>query len=100
MLTSGALSIWKTRGESGTEKLCFFCPDCGSRIYHASSDEEGILSVKGGSLDEIHTLSPIAHIWTRSAQPWILQLIAEEVCYETEPENFDHLVAQFQKSIE
>lgn len=96
-LTAGELANWKTHGDSGDEKPCAFCPDCGSRIYHGSPDEQDTLSVKGGSLDDIRNVSPIAHIWTRSAQPWILRLLDEKLCHKTEPENFDDLIAQFQK---
>ncbi len=99
-LTTGELLTWKTRGDSGNEKLCAFCPDCGSRIYHAFPDQSDTLSVKGGSLDDIRDIPPIAHIWARSAQPWILKLLDEELCHETEPENFDGLVARFQRGVE
>ncbi|WP_108883544.1 GFA family protein [Anderseniella sp. Alg231-50] len=96
-LTSGALLTWTTRGDSGNEKTCTLCPDCGTRIYHSFPDQSDTLSVKGGSLDKIHEIDPVAHIWTRSAQPWVLRLIDGELCHETEPENFDHLVARFQR---
>jgi len=96
-LTSGVLSTWETRGDSGSEKACTFCPECGTRIYHAFPGEADTLSVKGGSLDRISEIIPIAHIWTRSAQPWMSRYIIGEICYETEPDNFDHLVAHFQR---
>ncbi len=95
-LTSGTLQSWKTRAESGNEKLCTLCPDCGTRIYHAFPDQSDTLSVKGGSLDKIREITPIAHIWTRSAQPWVLPLIGDAICHKTEPETFDHLVDAFQ----
>ncbi len=95
-LTKGELETWQTMSESGNEKMCSLCADCGTRIYHGSLNEGGFLSVKGGSLDEIRKIAPIAHIWTRSAQPWVLQLISEEFCHETQPENFDTLIAGFQ----
>ena len=99
-LTSGTLSTWKTRSDSGNEKICTLCPDCGTRIYHAFSGESDTLSVKGGSLDDICKIPPIAHIWTRSAQPWLLRFIADEICHETEPDNFDELIVRFQKRVE
>lgn len=96
-LTADQPVIWKTHGDSGEEKPCAFCPDCGSRIYHGSPKEQDILSVKGGSLDDIRKVTPIAHIWTKSAQPWIMKLLDENICYETQPKNFDGLVARYQK---
>jgi len=99
-LTSGALATWTTRGESGNQKICTFCPDCGSRIYHAFPDESDTISVKGGALDSIGEIAPIAHIWVRSAQPWVKQLIGQGNCYDTEPASFDHLVSHFQQEAE
>lgn len=94
-LLSGTLSIWKTTGDSGNEKVCAFCPECGTRIYHGFSGEEDSLSVKGGALDRIADLPPVAHIWTQSAQPWMRKAIEGEWCFEQEPETFDDLIARF-----
>ena len=99
-LTNGELSTWKTQADSGIEKVCTFCPECGTRIYHAFPDQSETLSVKGGSLDNIRGITPVAHIWTRSAQPWILNHLNDEFCHETEPDTFDTLVDQFQRCAE
>lgn len=95
-LTSGNLKTWKTIAEGGNTKVCSHCADCGTRIYHGSPDQDDILSVKGGSLDDIRKITPIAHIWTKSAQPWILQLISDEICHVTQPDSFDYFIARFQ----
>jgi hypothetical protein len=98
-LLSGECLTWKTQGDSGNEKACTFCPECGTRIYHAFPDQSKTLSLKGGSLDNIRDITPIAHIWTRSAQPWILEHLRNELCYETEPVQFDDLVKQFLRNV-
>ena len=36
------------------------------------------------ALDDTSWLRPVAHIWTRSAQPWV-QLPADAVKFETQP---------------
>ena len=77
------LGHWETRGDSGEPKRCAFCPACGSRIYHAS---DNFFSVKAGSLDETKDLQPIAHIWLRSAQPWIAIDPAQYRCFDQEPD--------------
>lgn len=99
-LRSGKLSTWKTQADSGNEKLCNFCPKCGTRIFHGSFDQSQTLSVKGGSLDSIRDIAPVAHIWTSSAQPWIRQRLNNEHCYETEPQNFEVLVDLYQRAQE
>lgn len=67
-LRSGRLKSFEVVCDSGRTKTCTFCPDCGSRIYHAS--EIG-MSVKAGTLDDTSSLTPAAHYWTASKQHWV-----------------------------
>ena len=86
--TTGQDSIrhWDTRGEDGALKRCAFCEQCGTRLYHAG--EDGVLiSVKAGSLDETRWLKPVAHIWLRSAQPWLNLATDRLNRFETEPDD-------------
>ena len=80
---SGELKFWKTAGESGREKVCAFCPQCGARLYHAYPG--GHISVKAGTLDDISQLRPARHIWTKRALPWLSPLLKKSECYEGEP---------------
>ena len=68
-LLSGALRTFTVRCDSGRTKFCAFCPSCGTRIYHQIID--AVLSVKPGTLDDTSWLSPAAHYWTKSKQPWV-----------------------------
>ena len=87
--------IYHTRGASGREKRCAFCGDCGTRLYHAGSDECAPLSVKAGSLDDTSGLTPTCHLWTRRAQPWTAPLLAEAVRFDGEPDGDETLRAQW-----
>ena len=80
------LRHWETRGEDGEIKRCAFCPECGSRIYHGGGDPHKT-SLKAGSLDDTSWLHPIAHIWLRSAQPWISIDPETYRCYPKEPDD-------------
>lgn len=91
-LVSGKLSNWRTQADSGLPKECTFCRDCGSRIYHCGIGGAGVLSVKGGLLDDMDRLHPIAHIWMQSAQPWMRKLLAEQRQFETQPKSFEELI--------
>lgn len=91
-LVSGTLSSWATLADSGVTKECSFCTDCGSRVYHCGTAKEGILSVKGGLIDEAAKLEPIAHIWMQSAQPWIRTLLEGALLFDTQPDNFGELI--------
>jgi hypothetical protein len=81
------LQTWDTRGEDGSIKRCSFCSDCGTRIMHSSDDPNEAVSIKAGSLDDTSQLRPVAHIWLRSAQPW-LQIDRERyLCFTEEPDD-------------
>jgi len=68
-LLYGELKTFTTACDSGRTKSCAFCPRCGTRIYHQVM--EAALSIKPGTLDDTSWLSPGAHYWTKSKQPWV-----------------------------
>jgi hypothetical protein len=68
-LLSGETRSFEMRADSGTEKLCFFCPDCGTRIYNALADGPNF-NLKPGTLDDTSWFEPAFHVWTDSKQPW------------------------------
>jgi hypothetical protein len=67
---SGTVKTFQMAGESGKPKDCAFCPQCGTRLYHALPGSPWVM-VKPGTLDDPSHFKPVAHIWTRSKQPWI-----------------------------
>jgi hypothetical protein len=71
-LTSGAPKVWERPTESGGRLACSFCPVCGTRLFHRSLAEPGVLSIKGGSLDEPPDLTEAYHIWTASKLPGVV----------------------------
>ena len=91
-LLSGKLKSWTEKAGDGSAKLCAFCPECGSRIYHAIEGDNGILSLKAGSLDDKELLTPVAHIWTKRAHKWLGLEKQGVSCFETEPKNFSEII--------
>ena len=89
--------IYRTRGDSGRAKLCVFCGQCGTRLYH-ESEGSGVLSVKAGSLDDTTDLVPTSHLWVKRAQPWMRPLIASSCCFESEPDDDDTLAGQWRNA--
>lgn len=69
--TKGQVKTFQMAGESGKPKNCAFCADCGTRIYHALPGSPTMM-IKPGTLDEPKAFAPVAHIWTRSKQPWVV----------------------------
>jgi hypothetical protein len=83
----GRLEAYERPADSGAVARCWFCPRCGVRIHHQSSRAEGTATLKGGTLDEIAELEPVAHIWVSRKLPWVV-LDPAVPAYETQPENF------------
>ncbi len=71
-LLQGTPKRWSRSSDSGQIVDCFFCADCGSRIWHGDKEPKDTISIKGGSLDEPIDLSSAVHIWTTRALPGII----------------------------
>ncbi len=99
---------WRRASESGREVICFFCSECGTRLFHDPVSKPKIINIKPGTLDDTSWLRIAGNTWTRSAQTWINH--SEQVLnYEKQPtqEEFSRLIEKFhelsfnnQKSIE
>ena len=55
--------------DSGRVNTRLVCPECGSWICGIPRD--GVVRVRGGTLDDRSWLRPTKHIWTRRKQPWV-----------------------------
>lgn len=67
----GELQSWGRPTDSGSYSDCYFCPRCGTRLYHSGKNRPGLITVKGGSLDDPAAVNFVAHIWTRRKVRWI-----------------------------
>ena len=71
-LKRGTLKTFVKTAESGRRRALQFCPECGTRIVSSPlPGEQGTISLRAGSIRQRDQLRPRAHIWARSAQPWI-----------------------------
>lgn len=61
-LLQGTLKQWSRPTDSGRVLDCFFCPDCGSRVWHGDKKSNETISIKGGSLDEPADVTSAVHI--------------------------------------
>ena len=96
---TGEPRLWETRGDSGAIKICAFCDECGSRIYHATAESQDPLSLKAGTLNDTSWLRPVAHIWTKRAQPWVPINQEQCRCYDGEPDDNELLQHQIATEI-
>jgi hypothetical protein len=66
----GELGNWVRDTPLGRPMRCQFCPQCGTRLFHWSSTDPGVVSIKPGTLDDTAWLVPRGHIWLESGQRW------------------------------
>lgn len=82
----GRLAVYQRPADSGSTTRCFFCPDCGTRLYHHDATAGEFLSLKAGSLDDTSALELVANIWVCRKQPWVV-MDRELPWFETQPED-------------
>ena len=68
--------------DSGRTNVRLVCPECGSWV--CSVPREGVVRLRGGTLDDTSWLRPTRHIWTRSKQAWVAIPEGDEV-FEGQP---------------
>jgi hypothetical protein len=71
-LLQGRLQSWSRSTDTGRTLTCFFCADCGSRVWHGDKDQADEISIKGGSIDEPVDLTDAIHIWTSRKLPGVI----------------------------
>jgi hypothetical protein len=70
----------------------WFCGDCGGRIYGERVGRPQSINIRAGTLDDTTWLVPVAHMFMKSAQPWVLPAANAE-CHEIGPGDFRPLAA-------
>lgn len=68
---SGELSSYTRDSELGKPVTGYFCPTCGTRVYHRAQRFEGKTNIKAGTLDDTSALAPVLQSWTETKQPWL-----------------------------
>jgi hypothetical protein len=95
-LTTGTPSPYFASLSGGRIKSGQHCNKCSTRLWGTLQNVPSIRVLQPGTLDEPTHFAPIAHVWTRSALPWIA--IPRHLA--TYPENapFAEVVTLWQKS--
>lgn len=81
----GAPKSFKIPTDSKSEKVGLFCEKCGTRIANDTTGRPA-LSLKAGCLDERAKLVPVGHIWTKSAQDWVV-FGDDDLIYDEAPDD-------------
>jgi hypothetical protein len=95
-ITQGQLKPWHRTTPSGAAAVLWFCGDCGCRVLGERPSRPGVGVLRGGSLDDTAWLTPVAHIWTRSAQSW-MRFSEDVLTYPMEPEDFGPIAAAWRR---
>lgn len=61
------------------------CALCGSAMWYSGENSPEFAAIKAGVFDDKTWFKPVAHVWVKSAQPWII-FDTEIPCYDTQPE--------------
>ena len=74
LTVTGDLCTYQDVGASGQAVFRKFCGQCGSPVVTdtAAAEQQGIIFIKAGTLDEAADLAPTRHYWTKSAQDWFV----------------------------
>jgi hypothetical protein len=78
----------------GSRRWGWFCGGCGSRIANGMSPSSGVLSLRGGTLDDASWLEPVGDIWVRSKQPWVV-IPEGRIQAERQPADYAPFMARF-----
>jgi hypothetical protein len=92
---SGTLKQWRRKADSGREVACWFCPECGTRVYHSSLLGPDYWHLKPGTLDDTSWLEPVAEVWAQTAQPW-LHFSDRLLSFSREPDDIPAITARWQ----
>jgi hypothetical protein len=84
-MVSGELKKWQRPTASGGVAVCWFCPECGNRIFHENPEMPDVIRLKPGTLEDTTVIDPQAHVWACREQPW-LQRFADLPKFEKQPE--------------
>ncbi|WP_433771449.1 GFA family protein [Pseudomonas putida] len=70
-IISGQLQEWVREMPSSRLMSCSFCSVCGTRVFHKVAEQNDVLSIKPGTLNNCKNLVVEAHIWTGSKHEWL-----------------------------
>ena len=97
-IINGMPKAWHRVTPSGEAATVWFCGDCGVRLYSGRPTRPTRFNVRAGTLDDTSWLTPVGHIWTRSAQPW-MRFGDDALAFATQPEDFQPFLDAWQRRL-
>lgn len=81
---TGEVRTYNDKGDSGANVYRQFCGDCGSPVFTRLDNQDGLMFIKAGTLDDTAGLQPSLHCYTKSKQDWIE--LGDLPAFETVPQ--------------
>ena len=89
-VTKGKAELHISTTAGGRPRHVRVCERCGIRLWSEPLKLPEIAIVRAGTLDDTSWVRPVAHLWTRSAQPWFV-FPPDVPRYETQPADYFEL---------
>jgi len=70
-VSGDTLTTYRHSGDSGTISTRRFCSQCGSGIFAENPLRPGMVTVRGGTLNDRSALKPSAQVYWRDHQKWV-----------------------------
>ena len=83
-ITKGKVGI-STIDVNGTKVKKHYCIQCSTSLMFSADEYPEMAALKPGTFEDTSWFRPIAHLWVRSAQPWV-KLDSSTPQYEQQPE--------------
>ena len=83
---TGEPACFETTAYSGATKHCFFCPKCGTRLWHRLGARSTLATLKVGTLDNSAGIAPRGHLWVSKLQVGIA-LDPAVPAFDTQPDD-------------
>ncbi len=83
-LERGSPELVEVELPDGRVKRANRCPSCQVSVWGSPRASPNLRTLHPGTLDDASWLAPIGHIWTRSAQPWVV-IDPESLQFERQP---------------
>jgi hypothetical protein len=96
VLTTGEPRLRQYTLPDGRERRSYRCSVCDVSLWHMPRRFPDLLNLQPGTLDDTSWLHPVAHIWTRSRQPWIV-LPPNVLSYDQQPHDPGALVSAWKE---
>lgn len=81
----------------GRQRRAKVCVDCDTRLWAEPADKPKLAILLPGTLHNHREFEPVAHLWTRSALPWV-SIPSDAKRYETGPADPMELVALWRQA--